>query len=123
VKRRGTPRKFRLTELLRALYVHGGTDTRYKIALNVIKALQREGIRAPSVTNVVKKIKILQDEGFYETVGTRDDLPVVSPSWKFDAYMAAQALKRQNKKFKEDSARVNEGMKQMISRLEMLIYS
>jgi len=86
-------RHFRPTKLLRALYYYGGVDTRYQIALNVIKALQREGIRAPPVTNILKKIKTLQEADFYETIDYRDDLPVIRPSIKFRIYMAVDNLK------------------------------
>jgi len=100
-----------------ALYVYGGVDTRYKIALNVIKAIQKVGTRAPFVQNVVKKIKILQDEGFYETVDTRDDLPVLAPSDKFTAHMLVNQLERRKKKIKEDSGKLIEKIDCMISEI------
>jgi len=115
-------RHIRPTKLFRNLYFLGGIDTRYRVACNVMIRLKEMGEPTPKLTNILKKIRILQDEGFYETVGCRGGLPIIKPSIKYSVYIIIYDLKDFERRLKDQTRSICEDIEEIISRLEKITY-
>ncbi len=83
--------------------------------------LRERGEPTPKLSNILKKIKVLQDAGFYETVGLRRGLPIIRPSARFRIFILIQDLKELKGRLEEETGRFLEELEAMIHRLEDLI--
>lgn len=111
-------RHLRPTKLAKNLLYYGGVDTRYRVASNVMHAYRRRGEPSPKMSNILKKMRILQDEGFYETVGHRKGLPIIKPSLKFHLFAVVDDLK----KFERNLKHGCEELEKVIAEIENLVH-
>ena len=79
--------------------------------------LRKRRRRTSSIQNILKRIRILRERGYYETIGWRGEQPIIRPSLKFHLLMAASRLRRAKVHVKE----VGEELGRLISKLEDLI--
>ncbi len=83
--------------------------------------LRERGEPSPKISNILKRIKALQEAGFYETIGWRKELPIIRPSAKFRIFILIQDLKSLRERLEEETGRFLEELETLISWLEDLI--
>lgn len=89
----------------------------YLLASRLMEDLRKRRRRSPSIQSILKRIRILRERGYYETVGWRGTQPIIRPSPKFHLLMAAERLKRVKAYVDEISMELG----RLISRIEELI--
>lgn len=105
-------RHIRLTKLTKEIYrVSKSLEAHpYWIATKVMEEFRRRRRRAPSIQSILKRIRKLHEEGFYETIGWKIELPIISPSVKFHLLIMGDQLRRSRLRIKKAAQELDEAL-------------